>query len=56
MFLRWSVLVLVVAAFCFQGCETARGFKKDAQNTLGHLSKTDGWVQKMDRWMKEHMW
>lgn len=56
MFLRWNVLVLVAAALCSQGCETAKGFKKDAQNAWGYLSKEDGWVQQTDRWIKENMW
>ncbi len=36
---------LLFILFVFQGCETAKGFKKDIQN-----------LPKTDKWLQEHLW
>lgn len=54
--MRLTSLIIVVTIFFIQGCETARGMKKDVTNFVHGTCAEDGWVRKMDNWMREHMW
>ena len=48
-----KVLILMVLCVCLGGCETfkgaAQGFQKD-------MTDKNGWVQRTDAWIKEHLW
>jgi len=51
--LKYYVVILMFVAVSFlQGCETAKGLKKD----LIKLKNIDIHLDKADEWMQEHMW
>ena len=49
MYPKWLYVSLVGLFLFICGCETAKGLKKDAQNTWHN-------AQGFDDWVKEHLW
>ena len=56
--MRLTTTMLIVAAcvLCLVGCETAKGFKRDVENTINYSQRKDSWLYKADQWVREHMW
>ena len=51
-----SLLLICFVVTVLTGCETAKGFSKDVDNTVHNVASQDGWLMKTDAWMREHMW
>ena len=48
------VVGIALLLLSVNGCETAKGFKKDVQNTWQNV--TDQSENGFDAWFKEHLW
>ena len=53
---KYVVVFVVVIFLGLQGCETAKGFKKDIDNTFGFFSGKKSKIEKVDDWIQENMW
>ena len=58
MYSKWFIIFVLGSVLCLQGCETAKGFKKDALNTWDGITgkNQESWIRKTDNWMQENMW
>jgi len=58
--MRSKIFIIVIFGLMLslQGCETAKGLKKDAISAWDGVTgkSEESWVQKTDAWMREHLW